>query len=149
MEVIIADSPNPMLTLLVAIVSGGLAGGVVSTIFNRVFHWRTKRTEFYPKLSNMYSAYIIRFEQPNGRYWTNIVGNNPLGADRDFVEHRSNFILELITYNELKEARVLRKALLDDSNHTLSPGSTLKLDLGPEANALNECLKVLHKKLKL
>jgi hypothetical protein len=47
-----------MLTLLVAIVSGGLAGGVVSTIFNSVFHWRTMPTELYPKVSNMYSAYI-------------------------------------------------------------------------------------------
>ena len=142
-------TPNPMLTLLVAIVSGGLAGGIVSAISNRIFHWRAKRTDFYPKVSNMYSGYIIRFETPNGRYWTNIVGQNPSSADMDFVGHRSDFLQELIAFNELKEARVLRKAMLDNSNHTLSPGSTLKLDLGPEANALNECMKVLHKKLKL
>jgi hypothetical protein len=72
-----------------------------------------------------------------------------IGADRDFVEHRSNFITGLVAYNELKEARVLRKAILDKSNHNLSPGSTVKHDLGPEANALNDCLKVLHKKLNL
>jgi hypothetical protein len=138
-----------MLTLLVSIISGGLAGGIVSAISNRIFHWRALRTQCYPKLSNMYSAYIIRFEQPNGRYWTNIVGDNPSDADKEFVEHRSNFIGDLVTYNELKEARVLRKTILDNSNQSLSPGSTLKLDLGPEANALSECLKVLHKKLKL
>src|ERR1700686_2173756 len=138
-----------MLTLLVAIISGGLAGGIVSAISNRIFHWRALRTQFYPKLSNIYSAYIIRFEQPNGRYWTHIVGNNQSDGDEEFVEHRSNFIGALVTYNELKEARVLRKAILDNSNHNLSPGSALKHDLGPEAGALNECLKVLHKKLKL
>jgi hypothetical protein len=138
-----------MLTLLVAIVSGGLAGGIVSVISNRIFHWRALRTQFYPKLNNMYSAYIIRFEKPDGRYWVNIVGQNPLGADREFVDHRSDFISELIAFNELKEARVLRKAILDNSMHNLSVGSTSKHDLGPEADALNECLKVLHKKLKL
>jgi hypothetical protein len=30
-----------------------------------------------------------------------------------------------------------------------TPGILSKLDLGPEADALNECLKVLHKKLSL
>ncbi len=138
-----------MLTLLVAIISGGLAGGIVSAISNRIFHWRALRTQFYPKLSNVYSSYIIRFEKPNGRYWVNIVGHNPSDEDEEFVDHRSNFISELVAFNELKEARVLRKAILDNSNQNLSAGSTLKLDLGPEANALNECLKVLHRKLKL
>src|ERR1700733_6329604 len=138
-----------MLTLLVSIISGGLAGGIVSAISNRIFHWRALRTQFYPKLSNMFSAYIIRFEKPNGRYWVNIVGQKPSNEDEEFVEHRSNFVSELVAFNELKEARVLRKAILDNSMQNLSPGSTSKLDLGPEANALNECLKVLHKKLNL
>jgi len=143
-------TPNPMLTLLVAIVSGGLAGGIVSAISNRVFHWRAKRTEFYPKLNNMYAAYMIRFEQPNGRYWEHVIGKEPLDADRDFVDHRSKFIQELIAFNELKEARVLRKAMLDNSMpKNVSEGSTEKMDLAPEMNALNECIKVLHKKLKL
>jgi hypothetical protein len=34
----IAANPNPMLTLLVSIISGGLAGGIVSAISNRIFH---------------------------------------------------------------------------------------------------------------
>src|ERR1017187_14614 len=138
-----------MLTLLVSIISGGLAGGIVSAISNRIFHWRALRTQFYPKVGNMYSAYIIRFEKPNGRLWVNIVGNSPADEDQEFVDHRSNFITELVAFNDLKEARVLRKAILDNSMHDLSPGSTNKHDLGPEATALSECLKVLHKKLKL
>jgi len=138
-----------MLALLVSFIGGGLAGGIVSAISNRIFHWRALRTQFYPKLSNIYSAYVIRFERPEGRYWVNIVGQNPLGADREFVDHRSNFISQLIAFNELKEARVLRKAILDNLMHDLTPGTTSKVDLAPEADALNECLKVLHKKLKL
>ncbi len=139
-----------MLTLLVSIISGGLAGGIVSAISNRIFHWRALRTQFYPKLSNIYSAYVIRFEEPEGRYWVNIVGQNPSNEDEEFVDHRSNFISELVAFNELKEARVLRKAILDNSmcEHK-TPGILSKLDLGPEADALNECLKVLHQKLKL
>ena len=38
-----------MLTLLVSIISGGLAGGIVSAISNRIFHWRALRTQFYPE----------------------------------------------------------------------------------------------------
>jgi hypothetical protein len=45
-----------MLTLLVSIMSGGLAGGIVSAISNRIFHWRALRTQFYPKLSSVLSA---------------------------------------------------------------------------------------------
>jgi len=139
-----------MLTLLLPIISGGLAGGLVSAVSNRVFHWRALRTQFYPKLSNMHSAYIIRFENPQGRYWVNIVGQNPSKEDEEFVEHRSNFISELVAFNELKEARVLRKAILDNSmREHKTPGILSKLDLSPEADALNECLKVQHKKLKL
>ena len=61
-----------MLTLLVYFISGGLAGGIVSAISNRIFHWRALRTQFYPKLNNMHSAYVIRFSetpQGQGRYW--------------------------------------------------------------------------------
>jgi len=80
----------------------------------------------------MYAAYMIRFEQPNGRYWEHVIGKEPLDADRDFVDHRSNFIQELIAFNELKEARVLRKAMLDNSvPKNVSEGSTEKMDLAP------------------
>jgi hypothetical protein len=42
--------------LIASILSGGLAGGSVSTFANRIFHWRALRTQFYPKLSNIMAA---------------------------------------------------------------------------------------------
>lgn len=145
-------TPNPALTLLVSMVSGGLAGGVVSAISNRIFHWRALRTQFYPKLNNMYSAYVIRFNEVkdgHGRYLVNIIGENPSDEDVPFVEHRSDFIQDLIAFNELKEARKLRQAILDNSLKKKSDPILSKLDLQPEATALNECMKVLHEKLRL
>jgi hypothetical protein len=53
-------------------------------------------------------------------------------------------------YNELKEVRVLRKHLLDNAmsgNH--NRGEVAKLDLAPEAAALDACLITLHKKLNI
>lgn len=143
-------TPNPMLTLLVSFISGGLAGGIVSAISNRIFHWRAIRTKFYPKLEDIYAAYAIRMQKPEGRYWVTIVGQNPSSGDEDFVSHRTNFVADLVEFNELKEARVLRKAMLDNTmkaKHT--PGVLTKLDLSPEAIALDSCLKIVHKKLKL
>ncbi len=137
-----------MLTLLVAIITSGLVGGVVSTIFNRVFHERALRTKFYPKVGNMAGVYAIRFKQPNGRYWVSIVGNKPLDADRDFVEQRSHFMAsELVEFTELIEVKVLRKVFLYNSLHNLSPGSTSKHDLYPEYRAMDDCMKAMHKKL--
>jgi len=75
-----------VLALLVSLAGGGLAGGVVSVLYNRSVRRRTLRTDFYPKLNNMYSAYVIRFNEiprGQGRYWVNIVGNNPDDADKD------------------------------------------------------------------
>lgn len=142
-----------LLALLVSLAGGGLAGGVVSVLYNRSVRHRTLRTDFYTKLKNMYSAYVIRFSETpggQGRYWVNIVGENPKGADREFVDHRSNFIDGLVAFNELEEARVLRTAILDNSTKEVkTPGTMLKLDLQPELNALDACMKVLHKKLRL
>ena len=137
-----------MLTLLVAIISGGLVGGVVTAIFNRVSHWRALRRKLLREVSNMCVAYLIRFKQPNGRYWEHIVGNKPLDADRDFVEQRSHFIGELDEFTELEEARVLMKAILYNSFHKLPSGSTRKLDVYPEARAMRDCVNVLGKKLQ-
>jgi len=109
------------------------------------------RTKFYPVLNNMHAAYIIRLEKPEGRYWVKIVGQNPSNEDSEFIEHRTSFIHELVEFNELKEARVLRTAILDNSaKEDKPPGNLLsKLDLSPEADALSTCLNLLHKKLKL
>lgn len=133
-----------------AIVSGGLAGACVSVFFNRRWHLRALRTKFFPEVNNMWSAYLIRMEKPQGRYWVTIVGNNPSSEDEAFVDHRSSFISNLVQFNELKEARVLRKRLLDNSMRSShAPGLPTTIDLAPELDALNECHGKLHKKLKL
>jgi hypothetical protein len=138
---------------LTALASGGLAGGVVSAVSNRIFHWRALRTQFYPKLNNMYSAYVVRFNetpQGQGRYWVTVVGQNPSPDDEEFIDQRATFIHDLIAFNELKEARKLRQAILDNSGREhVTPGILSKLDLQPEADALNTCMNILHKKLKL
>lgn len=138
------------IVIVASILSGGLAGACISVIYNRRACLRALRTQFYPVLNNMFSAYVIRMEEPEGRYWTTIVGNNPAPEDEDFVDHRSTFISNLVQYNELKEVRALRKKILDNSitgDH--EPGKVMMLDLTPESTALNSCLATLHKKLKL
>jgi hypothetical protein len=141
---------QPSITIIASICGGGLAGACVSLVFNRVFHRRELRTKFYPLLNNMFSAYVIRREKAQGRYWTTIVGNIPAREDEEFVDHRSSFVSDLVQYNELKEVRILRKKLLDNTmSGDHEPGKELKLDLAPESAALNACLMTLHKKLKL
>ena len=69
---------------------------------------------------------------------------------RDFVNHRNNFVVDLIQFNELKEARKLRKDMVLYSmtgDHT--EGKEVKHDLVPEYKALEDCMKTLHKKLKI
>jgi hypothetical protein len=139
-----------VIQVLVSLVSGGLAGGFVSAMFNRIFHRRALRTQFYPKLGNILSAYVIRTEHPEGRYWINTVGKNPAEQDRQFVDHRADFILDLVQFNELKEARELRKTLLDNRGHGIGQeGTVLKTDLLPEQEAILNCLNKVHKKLQL
>jgi hypothetical protein len=138
------------IAIIASLLGGGLAGAFVSVLSNRIFHRRGLRTKFYPVLNNMYSAYVIRMQDPQRRYWTTVVGQVPAREDEEFVEHRSTFMSDLVQYNELKEARVLRKVMLDNSvkgDHTV--GKILRTDLAPESAALNACLKTLHKKLKM
>jgi hypothetical protein len=136
--------------LLVSLIGGGLAGGCVSLYFHRKWDLRAKRTTLYPLVNSIYSAYVIRMEKPEGRYWVTIVGQNPKSEDVEFVDHRSNFISDLVQYNELKEARLLRKQMLDNAmqgEHT--PGLITKVDLSPELKALDTCLNLLHNRLGL
>jgi hypothetical protein len=138
------------IAILASVLGGGLAGACVSVAFNRLFHRQDLRIKFYPVLNNMHSAYVIRMENPEGRYWTNIVGNMPAVEDADFVEHRSDFLEELVKYIELKEVRALRRQLaanMISGNHKV--GEVSKLDLTPEAAAVGLCLVTLHKKLKI
>lgn len=136
---------------LISLASGGLAGGCISIIANRLFHRRALRTEFYPKVVDLFSAYAVRIEQPEGRYWKTTVGLEPAPGDEEFVSHRARFLVsDVVRFNELREARELRKRLAA----TLNPqgaqmGSQIITDLVPDMNALHECVKILHKKLKL
>lgn len=98
----------------------------------------------------MYAAFMIRMENPKGRYWVIIVGKVPADEDAEFVNHRSNFLDDLIQFNELREARKLRKTMIDNfmkGDH--ADGTTMKYDLEPELKALSDCVRVLHKKLKI
>lgn len=139
-----------LVPIITSLLSGGLAGGCVSTILNRIFHWRDLRTRFYPKINDMYANYVIRMDRPSGRYWDTIVGNNPSPQDEEFVDHRSTFVSDLVQFNELKEARILRKTMVENlasGHHT--QGQPTRIDLMPELRALDACLKLLHRKLKI
>src|SRR5258708_5057972 len=118
------------IAIIASLLGGGLAGAFVSVVSNRIFHRRGLRTKFYPVLNNMHSAYVIRMENPEGRYWTTVVENVPSPEDEEFVHHRSSFLDDLIQHIELKEVRVLRKQMLENSmkgDHTR--GKVLKTDL--------------------
>jgi hypothetical protein len=138
------------LQISVSLISGGLAGGCVGAIFDRMFYWRGLRIKFYPMLSDMLSAYAIRMQKPEGWYWINTVGCVPLPEDKLFIDHRTSFLSELVQYSELREVRILLKEMADNivsGDHI--KGEIAKLDLTPESDALLVCLNVLHKKLKL
>jgi hypothetical protein len=136
--------------LIVSMLSGGVAGGCISVASNRMFHWRASRTQFHPKLNNIFGHYAIRLEKPEGRYRTGRIGYRPLPEDESFVNHRSDFIMTLPQFNELKEARELRRALITNPNpHHAETGTDIKTDLMPEYQAILRCLDTVQKKLKL
>jgi hypothetical protein len=139
-----------ILSFAVSLLGGGLAGGCLSIWYQHRKRIRDLRTQFYPKLNNIHSAYLIRMEKKEGRYWTTIVGNVPSNEDAEFVDHRAQFLSDLIQFNELDEARRLRQTMLDNAmkgHHT--PGLLTKVDLKPEAEALGKCMQILHLELKL
>ena len=139
-----------VIQLAVSALSGGLAGGSVSALANRIFHWRVLRTTFYPKVNDLLAEYVIRMHEPEGRYLIVRVGYVPLPEDETFVEHRVKFIMNLVTFNELKEARKLRQKLLEyQAKVSGEEGATVKIDLMPDYQALSDCLDKMHKKLKL
>jgi hypothetical protein len=117
--------------------------------FNRRFYSRALRTKFYPKVSNMFSAYVIRLDNPAGRYWITTIGNKPSSDDREFVDHRVSFISDLVEFNELQEARALRTQMLNTMSGNHKPGEKVKYDLAPDYDALEACVKKLHKELEL
>ena len=135
---------------VVSLIGGGAVGGLL----NVAYQWRNRqrdlRTAFYPVLNNMNAAYLIRMQQqPGGKNLVQIPDKAPLGADRDFVEHRTAFLGELIKYTDLKEVIILRQRILDNAFHGAGSAGPVKTNLVPEAQAIDECMRVLHKKLKL
>lgn len=132
------------------LLSGGLAGGCISIAYNRRIRFRDQRTKFYQKINDIWAAYLIRMDKPGGRYWHTTVGMNPSEDDQEFVDHRATFIVELVQFNELKEARILRTAILNNTaNADHTPGAPTTIDLKPEAEAIDACFRKLHKKLRL
>jgi hypothetical protein len=132
----------------VSLIGGGLAGGCVNVISGRLQYWRNLRTQFHPILNSFWGAYLVRMEKPEGRYWLTVVGDVPLRKDADFVGHRTQFVLDLVRFNELREARELR--LIKNLNPGFAgEGTLIKADLMPEYEAVQECLETVQKKLKL
>jgi hypothetical protein len=136
--------------IITSLVSGGLAGGSVSTLLNRVFHRRALRTQFYPKVNNVWSAYVIQFAKEGGRYLIQKPGWAPTPEMEPFVETRGSFMMELVEFNELKEARELRRKMAENqAKAQAGPEGTVSTDLTPEYEAISKCFHTLHKKLKL
>ncbi len=136
---------------IISVVSGSLAGACASALYSRIFHWRNLRTQFHPKLNNIAGAYTIRFDDDEtGRYLTSFVGQVPTQTDKAFVNSRADFIQELAQYNELREARKLRRVLLANTNPSHIPtGRPLTRDLKPEYDAIMKCLGSVQDKLRL
>ena len=139
---------------IVSIISGGLAGGSVSTFANRRYYLRSLRTKFYPMVNNILAAYVLRLQDPKKRLLTQRPDFLPAGDDLKFVDHRSDFIHGLVGFNELEEAREVRRKLVDSmfaAVVVVSPDDTSEkaIDLMQEYRAIEHCHDVLHKKLKL
>lgn len=138
------------IAFVVSLIGGGACGGLL----NVAYQWRNRqrdlRTAFYPVLNNMNAAYLIRFDQhPGGKELVQTPDVAPLGADRDFVNHRTAFLSELIKYTDLKEVVILRQKILDNAFKGAGSSGPVTTNLVPEAQAISECMNILHKKLKL
>jgi hypothetical protein len=131
-------------------VSGGLAGACATIGLNRWFYWQELRRKFYPEVSNLVAAYTIRLEQPDGRFWVGVVGQDPSAVDKKFVIHRTSFLSGIIPFTDLREARKLRKAIVKNmQQRNPDEAQPFKLNLKPEYDALEVCMKTLHKKLRI
>jgi hypothetical protein len=133
-----------------SMLGGGLAGGGLNVLFNRIFYWRSLRIKLYPILSHMLSTYALRMEDPGGRYLETVAGRIPLPNDDNFVRHRGSFLVQIVEFTELREARELRRRILSNLNwKDQADGTVIRADLLPEYQALRACLKTLNEKLEL
>jgi hypothetical protein len=108
------------------------------------------RTQLYQKVSDMFAAYQIRMVKRDGRWLVLTVGDPPPSEDEKFVYHRSSFICDLVQFNELDEAILLRTQFWQNSSKTVGEtGTVSRIDLTPESEAIHACLGTLHKELGL
>lgn len=135
---------------IISLVGGGLAGGALSLYFNRRYYLRKMRTELYPHIEKMVRAYEIRSLLPEGKGWI-VDGTKyrPGPSDDDFRAARKEFISRLVGFNELKEARELRGTMIS-STIPPDPGDGFPTaELEKEADALSQCFKTIQRKLRL
>jgi hypothetical protein len=135
---------------IISLIGGGLAGGALSLYFNRRYYLRKMRTELYPHLEKMIRAYEIRALLPEGKGWI-VDGRryHPGPSDDDFRADRRDFISRLVGFNELKEARELRGTMIS-STIPLSPEDGFPTaELAKEVDALSQCFKTIQEKLRL
>lgn len=97
---------------------------------------------------------MLRLEDPKRQLLIQQPGYLPAGEDLKFVEHRSDFIRGLVEFNELEEARELRKKLVENMIASVTvvdanDNSEKATDLMQEYRAVEHCHDVLHKKLRL
>jgi hypothetical protein len=89
-------------------------------------------------------------EKQDGRWLVLTAGDPPPSEDEKFVYHRSSFICDLVQFNELDEAILLRTQLWNHMCKTAGGKcAAAKIDLVPESEAISVCLGTLHKKLGL
>ena len=142
--------PLTIVSPLISLIGGGLAGGALSLYFNRRYYLRKMRTELYPYLEKMVRAYGIRSILPEGKSWI-VDGRKyrPGPTDDEFRAARTEFISRLVGFNELKEARELRGTMISSTIPPDPDDGFPTTELDKEADALSQCFKTIQKKLRL
>ncbi len=135
---------------IISLIGGGLAGGALSLYFNRRFYLRKLRTELYPYVEKMGDRYRIRLILPEGKGWI-VDGRKyrPGPSDEDFRAARKEFISRLVGFNELKEAQALRAAMISSAIPPELEDGFPMAELEKEANALFLCFTKLQRELRL
>jgi hypothetical protein len=142
--------PLTIVSPIISLVGGGLAGGALSLYFNRRYYLRKMRTELYPQVEKMVRAYGIRSILPAGKGWI-VDGRKfrPGPGDDEFRAARTEFIARLVGFNELKEARELSGTMTSSTIPSDPDDGFPTAELEKEADALSLCFKTIQKKLRL
>jgi hypothetical protein len=137
--------------LIVSILSGGLAGGCVSAAANRMFHWRSLRAAFYPKLEDVIGSYVAQFVRWGQNHVYSADDKHKSEDDENFFRLRDTFVKEMRSFFELKEVRTLASAFKANLPK-VSPAGVFpewKISLDPEFQALMKCSHRLKNKIGL